>query len=165
MRQFLTGVALSALLAGANPALAETPDDQLIVAFTMTNVLTMDPAAITGGEAVQVLNNVYDALVELDPETKALMPRLAESWEIGEDNLSITFHLRPDAKFASGNPLTAADVKYSFDRVMTLGQSQSSGLNSRGFTAEGVDDQFQVIDDQTFRMVMPEPGDPKMILM
>ncbi|MCT4370815.1 ABC transporter substrate-binding protein [Yangia mangrovi] len=165
MRHFLTGVALSALLAGASPVLAETPDDQLIVAFTMTNVLTMDPAAITGGEAVQVLNNVYDALVELDPETKALMPRLAESWEVGEDNLSITFHLRPDATFASGNPVTAADVKYSFDRVMTLGQSQSSGLNSRGFTPERLDEQFQVVDDHTFRMVMPEPGDPKMILM
>ncbi|OCX65662.1 ABC transporter substrate-binding protein [Thioclava sp. SK-1] len=165
MRHFLTGVALAALIAGSAPSFAQTPDDQLVVAFTMTNVLTMDPAAITGGEAVQVLNNVYDALVELDPETAALSPRLAESWEIGDDNLSVTFHLRRDAVFASGNPVTAADVKFSFDRLMTLGLSQSSGLISRGFSAQTVDDTFVVIDDHTFQLNMPEAGDPKMILM
>ena len=165
MNKLLTGIALSALLAATQPAFAETPDDQLIAAFDMTNVLTMDPAAITGGEAVQILNNVYDALVELNPKTKALQPRLAERWEIGEDNLSVVFHLRQDAKFASGNAVTAQDVKFSFDRLMTLGQAQSSGLNSRGFTAEGIDDQFQVIDDHTFKLVMPVAGDPKMILM
>ena len=123
MNKLLTGIALSALLAATQPAFAETPDDQLIAAFDMTNVLTMDPAAITGGEAVQILNNVYDALVELNPKTKALQPRLAERWEIGEDNLSVVFHLRQDAKFASGNAVTAQDVKFSFDRLMTLGQA------------------------------------------
>ena len=81
MRHLLASAAVAVLMAGTAPALAETPDDQLIVAFNMNNVLTMDPAAITGGEAVQILNNIYDSLISLDPEDKTLIPRLAESWE------------------------------------------------------------------------------------
>ncbi|TQS73576.1 ABC transporter substrate-binding protein [Rhodobacteraceae bacterium] len=165
MRTFITGVALAALMAGTAPSWAETPDDQLIVAFDMTNVLTMDPAAITGGEAVQILNNVYDALVELDPKTKELRPRLAESWEIAEDNMSVTFTLREGVKFASGNPVTARDVKYSFERVMKMGQAQASGLMSRGFSVDNLDAAFEVVDDTHFRLTLPEPGDPKLILM
>ncbi|MFS4439324.1 ABC transporter substrate-binding protein [Paracoccaceae bacterium GXU_MW_L88] len=165
MRQFLKAGVLATLLATSAPVLAETPEDQLIVAFTMTNVLTMDPAAITGGEAVQVLNNVYDALIELDPETKELQPRLAESWEVAEDNRSVTFNLVQDAVFASGNPVTAEDVKFSFDRLFQLGLAQSSGLTSRGFTADGVDAQFEVVDEHTFRLNLPQEDDPKLILM
>ena len=122
MRHLLASAAVAVLMAGASPVLAETPEDQLIVAFNMNNVLTMDPAAITGGEAVQILNNVYDALVQLNPETRVLEPRLAESWEISDDNMTVTFTLRDDAVFASGNPVTAHDVEYSLKRLLTLPQ-------------------------------------------
>jgi len=165
MKHLLRAAALSVLMAFSTPVLAETPEDQLIVGFTMTNVLSMDPAAITGGESVQILNNIYDSLVELDPLTGALSPRLATSWNISEDNRSVTFTLRDGARFASGNTVTAHDVKYSFDRLMTLGQAQSSNLSSRGFTAEGIDDDFVVIDDQTFQLNLPQADDPKLILM
>lgn len=165
MKHLLTATALSALMALSTPVMAETPDDQLIVAFTMTNVLSMDPAAITGGEAVQILNNLYDALVELDPKTGALSPRLATSWKVSDDNMSVTFTLRPGATFASGNPITAQDVKFSYDRLMTLGQAQSSNLASRGFTAEAIDTQFVVVDDMTFQLNLPQADDPKLILM
>lgn len=165
MRHLLTGTALAVLLATSVPALAETPDNQLIAAFNMTNVLTMDPAAITGGEAVQILNNFYDALVELNPETKALEPRIAESWDISDDNMSVTFHLKPGIVFASGNPLTAHDVKYSFDRNLALNLAQSSGLKSRGFTSEDVDKEFVVEDDLTFTINLQQKDDPKLILM
>ncbi len=165
MKHLLTATALSALMALSTPVLAETPRDQLIVGFTMTNVLSMDPAAITGGEAVQILNNIYDALIELDPVTGALTPRLAARWEVAQDNMSVTFTLRDGLTFASGNPVTAQDVKYSFDRMMTLGLAQSSNLASRGFSAEGIDQQFVVIDDHTFQLNLPQADDPKLILM
>ncbi|MDT0682969.1 ABC transporter substrate-binding protein [Roseicyclus sp. F158] len=165
MKHLFASAAMAALAVGAAPAPADTPDDQLVAAFTMNNILTMDPAAITGGEAVQVLNNVYDALVQFDPETYELQPRIAESWEYSDDNMSVTLTLRDDVTFASGNPLTARDVKYSLDRVMKLGLAQSSGLSSRGFTAEGVDEHFVVEDDHTFTINLPQPDDPQLILM
>ena len=170
MKKLLATVAFSAmLLAGTasfnSAALAETPKDQLIVAFNMNNVLTMDPAAITGGEAVQILNNVYDSLAQLDPESRQLKPRLAESWEIAPDNMSVTFKLRQDAKFASGNPVTAEDVAFSFKRLLTLNLAQASYLKSRGFTSEDVDKYFVAKDEHTFVLTLPQHDDPKLIIM
>ena len=166
MRKFLASVALGALMLGAAPqAWAETPDNQLIVATTMSNILTLDPAAITGRETVQVLNNIYDTLVTLSPEDKSVQPRMAESWDVAEDRMSITFHLRKDAKFASGNPVTAEDVAWSFKRLMTLNLAQASFLKSRGITAENAADHFVVVDPNTFTFKLAKPDDPAMILM
>lgn len=165
MKHLLASAALGALILSAPMASAETPDNQLVVAFNMNNVLTMDPAAITGGETVQILNNVYDALVQLNPETKALEPRLAESWEIAPDNMSVTFHLRDDATFASGNPVTAQDVVFSLKRLMVLNLAQASQLKSRGFTSEDVETYFVAKDDHTFVLTLPKQDDPKLIMM
>lgn len=170
MKHHLASAALVALLAGASPAAmtaawAETPPDQLIVAWTLTNVLTMDTATTSGGEASGILNNIYDTLVQLNPETRELEPRIAESWEIADDNLSVTFTLRDDAVFASGNPLTAEDVAYSLKRVLTSGQTTSSVLTIRGFDPEKADSYFEAVDDHTFRLTLPGPDDPKLILM
>ena len=120
MKHFLATAALGALLIGAMPlsTFAETPKDQLIVATTMSNILTLDPAAITGRETVQILNNIYDTLIVLSPEDRSVQPRLAERWEIAEDRKSIRFHLRADAKFASGNAVTAKDVAWSLKRLL-----------------------------------------------
>lgn len=169
MRHLMTSAAFGALVLGATLAApvaqAQTPANQLIAAFNMNNVLTMDPAAITGGETVQILNNVYDTLIQLNPETRMLEPRLAESWDISEDGMTVTFHLRPDVVFASGNPLTAQDVVYSFKRLLTLGLAQASPLMSRGFNAEDMDQYFVAEDDLTFVMTLPQPDDPRLMLM
>jgi peptide/nickel transport system substrate-binding protein len=167
MKHFLASAALCALVTGgmAQPTLAETPANQLIVAMSMNNVLTLDPAGITGRDTVQILNNVYDTLVVLDPATRALQPRIAESWEIAPDNMSVTFHLRKDAKFASGNPLTAQDVVWSLKRLLTLNLAEASFLVSRGFSAEAADAAFVAKDDHTFVLNLPQADDPKMLLM
>ncbi|WP_299909387.1 ABC transporter substrate-binding protein [uncultured Paracoccus sp.] len=167
MKHFLASVALGALLIGANPlaALAETPEDQLIVATSMNNILTLDPAAITGRETVQVLNNVYDTLVILSPEDRSIQPRLAESWEVAPDRMSIRFTLREGATFASGNPVTAADVVYSFKRLMQLNLAQASFLKTRGFTPEAADQSFVAEDDRTFVLNLPQADDPNLVLM
>ncbi|WP_416409052.1 ABC transporter substrate-binding protein [Agrobacterium rosae] len=167
MRQFFTTVALGALLIGAMPltSLAETPKDQLVVATTMSNILTLDPAAITGRETVQVLNNVYDTLVILSEKDRSIQPRIAERWEIAEDRNSITFHLRKDAKFASGNPVTANDVVWSLKRVLSRNLAQSSFLKTRGYKVEDADKLFVSKDEYTFVLNLPKPDDPNLLLM
>lgn len=84
MKHFLATAALGALLIGAMPlsSFAETPKDQLIVATTMSNILTLDPAAITGRETVQVLNNVYDTLVVLSLKIAAFGPALPSAGKL-----------------------------------------------------------------------------------
>lgn len=167
MKHFLATAALGALLLGAAPisVLAETPKDQLVVATTMSNILTLDPAAITGRETVQVLNNVYDTLVILSPDDRSVKPRLAERWEIAADGRSIRFHLRKDAKFASGNPVTAADVAWSLKRLLQRNLAQSSFLKTRGFKLDQADKLFVVENDQTFVLNLPQADDPELLLM
>ncbi|WP_454701914.1 ABC transporter substrate-binding protein [Agrobacterium burrii] len=167
MKHFLATAALGALLIGAMPlsVFAETPKDQLIVATTMSNILTLDPAAITGRETVQVLNNIYDTLVVLSPEDRSVQPRLAERWEIAEDRKSIRFHLRSDAKFASGNAVTAKDVAWSLKRLLARNLAQSSFLKTRGFKLEEADKLFVAENDQTFVLNIPKPDDPNLLLM
>ncbi len=59
----------------------ETPPDQLIIGMNMNNLLTLDPAAMTGNEVVGIVVNLYDSLVELDPEQlTTVRPALAKSW-------------------------------------------------------------------------------------
>ena len=52
---------------------------------------------------------------------KSLTPELAESWEVAGDGMSAAFKLRPNAVFHDGSPVTAADVKWSFDRAVQIG--------------------------------------------
>ncbi|MGU3576574.1 ABC transporter substrate-binding protein [Brucellaceae bacterium C25G] len=171
MKKLLFTVAAIAISAGimttnVNVSLAKTPDDQLVVALSLANVLTLDPAGITGRDTVLVLSSVYDSLIVMDPEDKTkFIPRLAESWEIAPDNKSITFNIRKDVKFASGNPLTANDVAWSFKRLMALNLAQSSFLKTRGFNANNADQNFEVVDDHTFRINLLEEDDPNFLMM
>ena len=76
------------------------------------------------GTTLDAVRPVYNRLVEFKFGTTEVMPSLAESWEISDDGLSYTFHLRKDVKFHSSKAfkpsrgMTADDVVQSFDRMM-----------------------------------------------
>lgn len=78
-----------------------------------------------------------------------LQPELAESWQIAPDGMSVTFKLRRDARFHDGTPVTAKDVKWSFDRAVTVG-----GFPTFQMKAGSLEDpkQFVVVDEHTFRV-------------
>jgi len=71
-----------------------------------------------------IINQVYDPLLFPDTQGNPL-PHLAESWETSSDGLVWTFHIRPGVKFHSGNELTAEDVKFSMDRLLTIGEGNA----------------------------------------
>lgn len=78
---------------------------------------TMDPTVNNAAAIPQVLlYNVYETLVRIDGEGE-MQPLLAESWDVSEDRSTYTFHLVPDATFASGNPVRAEDVVWSLERI------------------------------------------------
>jgi peptide/nickel transport system substrate-binding protein len=78
-----------------------------------------------------------------------LEPELAESWAIAPDGNSVTFKLRKNAKFHDGTPVTAKDVKWSFDRAVAVG-----GFPTFQMAAGSLEkpEQFEVVDDHTFRV-------------
>lgn len=113
--------------------------------------------------SIQVSWNVYDRLVSFGYKNIGegvgyydyfdIQPQLAESYEVSEDKTSITFKLRKDATFHDGTPVTAADVKWSMDRVVAspIGAAQ---FRTGSMTSP---DQFVVVDDHTFRVDLPQP--------
>lgn len=86
-------------------------------------------------------------------------PELAESWELAADGKSVTFHLRKDATFHDGAPVTANDVKWSFDRAVAVGGFPAIQMGASEMTSA---DQFVVVDDHTIRVDFPKPN--KLIL-
>lgn len=147
-------------------AAAKTPENQLVVGFSMANVLTLDPAGAGGKERVQIITNLYDNLVGIDPSDRtSLMPELAERWVISEDGNSIRLTLRTGAVFASGNPVTSEDVVWSFKRVLALNLAQATNFKIRGYTVQNADENFVAVDAQTVEIRIPQKTDPNIILL
>jgi peptide/nickel transport system substrate-binding protein len=78
-----------------------------------------------------------------------LQPELAESWQVAADGMSVTFKLRKNAKFHDGTPVTAKDVKWSFDRMVTVGGFPTFQMKAGSIEKP---EQFVAVDDHTFRV-------------
>lgn len=83
---------------------------------------TMDPAKGSGENDEFIFVNVYETLVVPKAEDGSAQPWLATDWEASEDGLSWVFNLKDNVVFSDGTPLTANDVKYSMDRMLTIGE-------------------------------------------
>lgn len=163
-RILAAGAAVSALLA-ASPAWTATPADTLVEAWAIDDIITLDPAESFEISPAEILGNAYDMLVRLDPsDTSNVVPGIAESWTISDDGLTYTFKLRQDAKFASGNPITAADVAYSFERVVRLDKSPAFILTQFGLTGENVTEKAKAADESTFVLTVDKPYAPSFVL-
>jgi peptide/nickel transport system substrate-binding protein/microcin C transport system substrate-binding protein len=104
------------------PAMAATPNASAPKAGNFVLNLggeppTVHPITATDLYAQNVQNMVCEGLAGRDPETYEWQPRLAEKWEISKDQKTFTFHLRKNAFFHDGTPVTADDVKFSFDAI------------------------------------------------
>jgi peptide/nickel transport system substrate-binding protein len=98
-----------------------------------------------------IMHGVYENLVTFEgTDYTKVVPFLAKSWEISEDGLVYTFTLRDDVKFHSGNPLTAADVKFSFERLRNLKDNPAWLMD--------VVDKIDVVDDHTVAITLKEPN-------
>ncbi|MDR3463744.1 MAG: peptide ABC transporter substrate-binding protein [Beijerinckiaceae bacterium] len=78
---------------------------------------SLDPAKATTVVEEHILNELLEGLVVYDAKG-ALAPGAADSWEVSADGLTYLFHLRPDARWSNGAPVTADDFVFSFRRVM-----------------------------------------------
>jgi peptide/nickel transport system substrate-binding protein len=111
---------------------------------------TMDPHKFSGAAADVLYGMVYNSLVQYKPDWGGVDGDLAESWDI-KDNLSYTFKLRQGVKFHDGSPMTADDVKFSFDRIM----DPQTGAYVRPLIAPTLD-RIEVVDPQTVRITVKQ---------
>ena len=84
---------------------------------------TLDPALASAAPETDVVRALYEGLTELDPKNLSGIPAAAESWESSADFKQWTFHIREDAKWSNGEPLTAEDFVRSWHRAAALGKS------------------------------------------
>ena len=116
-RQVLALAALGLTAGSATPARAAAPSGQLTVGVHISLAPTwFDPAETAGIiTPFMVMYALHDAMVKPMPERNPT-PCLAESWSASEDGLSYDFIVRKGALFHNGDPVTAEDVKFSFER-------------------------------------------------
>lgn len=146
-RLVLTTLALSLLL-GAS--WAQERGGTLTAAWAQ-NPVGLDPHATSAYSSYQVLGNVLDTLVDFDDDQN-LVPALAASWSVDDAGLVWTFELRDDVKFSNGRDFTAADVKYTYDRM--LDPETASGNAWRLGAVESID----VVDDYTVTITLGSPN-------
>jgi peptide/nickel transport system substrate-binding protein len=162
-RQFLKSItALTAAAAVPAPAVWSTAAAQsrqetlLVVSESGPNNLDIHGVG-TNVPGYEVSWNCYDRLISHEMKTSPdgtpyydkskFKPELAEDMNVGD--MSVTFRLRKDAVFQDGTPVTAKDVKWSFDRAVTVGGFPAFQMSAGSLTKP---EQFVVVDDHTFRV-------------
>jgi peptide/nickel transport system substrate-binding protein len=108
----------------------------------------LDPQKTSAYFSFEVLENVYDTLVEPD-DSLEMRPALAESWEVSADQLKWTFHLRPGVTFHDGSPFSADDVVYSYRRI--IDEKLTNAYRFSSVTA------VDAVDPATVRITVKQP--------
>ena len=119
----VAGAAVSPTLAPAPPA---GKRGGTLVLARQGEVTSLDPQKVPAFTSQRVFELVYSRLTSLTADL-AVQPDLAESWTVSPDGKTYTFKLR-QAKFHNGDPLTSADVKFTFDRILNVDGSVAKSL-------------------------------------
>ncbi len=158
----LTGLFLAfAIMNGSNAAAGS-----VFVRGNGTEVETLDPHKVTGVPENRIQRDLFEGLL-IDAADGSAVPGVAESWDISEDGTVYTFHLRPEALWSNGDPVTAHDFVYSYRRMADpataapyvsllfpiknmrkIVEGHSSDLSILGVKA---------LDDHTLQMTLEEP--------
>lgn len=110
------GTAAAGETAAAQEATGTVSSSDLKVMLE-TPVMSLDPQQATDGTSFEVMANYTDGLTQMD-DSGAAIAAVAESWETSEDGLTWTFHLRKDAKWSNGTPVTAKDFVFGWQRAV-----------------------------------------------
>ncbi len=144
-------IALGAAAMVALP-MSTTNAAELRVGFT-ADALTLDPANHRNRETETIIRNMHDGLLTRDSAMN-VVPELAESWT-ALDPTTYEFKLRQGVTFHDGSPMTAEDVKFTFDRLTQ--ENAMDGQTSPRKSLLGPLKEIKVIDDHTVHMILEEP--------
>ncbi|WP_375385515.1 ABC transporter substrate-binding protein [uncultured Microbacterium sp.] len=154
----VAGLTLSACAGGSSPAGDATPDATPVDGGDLTFAIANDPISLNpsgtgaGNDTWYVTRQLVDSLLYQNPETGELDPWLASSYTVNDDATVFTFTLRDDVTFSDGTPLTAANVKATFDDIVAAGALSQSVSSFVGY------DQTVVDDDHTVEVRFTKPN-------
>jgi peptide/nickel transport system substrate-binding protein len=157
------GLLLAALVALALPAGGRSRAaplaagrNTLVVARDLSDLRTLDPGRLFEPSAGVVAGNAYDTLVTVQGEDVThLRPSLAARWTAGRADRVYTFYLRPGVRFSNGDPLTAADVVFSYRRLGYLLDNPAYLMGAHTAGKRVVIDQVRALGSHTVQFVLP----------
>lgn len=127
---------------------------------------TLDTAIVTDATGITLHGLLSEGLSKLNPETQKFEPGLAESWDVSEDGLTWTFHLRENLKWSNGEKLTAHDFEYSWLRALDPNTASQYAymlfpiLNAEEYNAGKVGKEtvgVKALDDLTLEVKLHSP--------
>jgi ABC-type oligopeptide transport system substrate-binding subunit len=144
----------------------EPPSGQEMRYITGSEPESLDPQVSTGQPEARVYLALYEGLTEYHPVTGEAMPAIAERWEPNADNSEFTFHLRHNARFSNGDPITARDFVYTLRRGLAPALAAraaylayyikgAQAYNEGRGRAEDIG--IQAIDDFTLKITLTQP--------
>lgn len=159
---------LAACSGGSSESRVEIGDREGVLHFgNHSEPQGLDPHIVTGIPEHHILGALFEGLVTKNPYTLDIEPGVAETWEISEDGLHYIFHLRNDAKWSNGDPVTAEDFRWSWQRGLSplLGSEYSYMyypiVNAESYNNGDMPDfskvGVQVIDDYTLEVELHSP--------
>ena len=138
-----------------------------LTSATISRPLTFNGALANDAYSGGLLGLLFEGLTEISWLTDEVEPALAESWEHSADGLTWTFSLRRDVRWHDGEPFTARDVEFTFNRVIYNHDIPTSDRATFHFRFLNEDGEWQeepmavsVVDDYTVRFVLPVPFAP-----
>jgi oligopeptide transport system substrate-binding protein len=145
---------------------AEPPAGQELRYISGSEPESLDPQISTGQPEARLYLALYEGLTEYHPVTGEAMPAIAERWEPNADNSEFTFHLRHNARFSNGDPITANDFVYTLRRGLSPATAAraaylayyikgAQAYNEGQGRAEDVG--MEAIDDYTLKVRLTQP--------
>jgi oligopeptide transport system substrate-binding protein len=166
LRETAIVVCVAALAAGCGQPAGPASDGNVFTLNNTSEPETLDPALMTGLPDLTIADGLFEGLVTLHPRTLHPQPGIADTWDVSPDGLTYAFHLRP-ARWSNGEPLTAADFVYSWQRVLDRKTASQYAYQlfyvkgARDFNAGRLDDFSQVgvkaLDEHTLRVELTKP--------
>ncbi len=115
----LAGTLLLAGCGKPETAVEKADKEQVLIIGNGTEPEDLDPQVVTGVPEDNILRALFEGLVSQDPHDLHAVPGTAESWDISPDGRVYTFHLRKDAKWTDGEPVTSDDFLQSYKRILS----------------------------------------------
>ena len=150
--------------AGAGQSVGDTGIDTTGFLYVALNADIQTADMQKTSKDYQIPINIYDSLCEIkvaDDGTSSIEPCLAEKWDISDDGMEYTFYLRKGVKFHNGEELKASDVKYTFERMLTVqGGTNSEFLDQIKGSSELFEgtatelEGFEILDDYTLKLLL-----------
>jgi len=168
VRRLVVGMVVGLLVAlvwGGTPGRSAPvygPQQTIVVANDISDAVSLDPQLAYEFASTIADHWMYATLVQFPVgDLTHVRPEVAQSWDVSKDAKTYTFHLRHGIKFSSGNTLTAADVIYTFERVVNLPKDPASWLITQmGIDAKNVDQSVTAPDPYTIVIALPEAFSP-----